>query len=117
MNYNFDCIVKNSLEKHPETSLTVFKKKEEGWEKMIDPFYCPEQKSIPRINTYDKSVTFSLTLNHPIGEDKNCKVTKIENGSVNGPNKVSNFKWEVEVIAEEGGTASTAVEIEVTGSE
>jgi len=113
MNYNYDGSVKNSLEKYPDTSLTVFKKKEEGWEKMIDPFYNPEQKSIPRVNTYHKSVTFSLALNHPIGDDKTCKVTKIENGTVNGPNKVGNFKWEVEVTAEEGGSAVTTVEIEV----
>ena len=117
MNYNFDGSVKNNLEKSPDTSVTVFKKKDEGWEKLLDPFYCPEQKSIQRINTWHQSITLRMTVNHPIG-NKACKVTKIENGTVKGPTKADNFRWDVEVTAEkEGYNNITTVEIEVTEGE
>jgi hypothetical protein len=58
-----------------------------------------------------------MTVNQPIG-NKACKVTKIENGTVNGPTKVDNFRWDVEVTAEkEGGANVTTVEIDVTEGE
>lgn len=117
MNYNFDGSVKNSLEKSLETSVTVFKKKDEGWEKLLDPFYNPEQKPLQRINTWHQNISLRMTVNHPIGE-KACKVTKIENGTVNGPTKVDNFRWDVEVTADkEGGANVTTVEIEIADDE
>lgn len=115
MNYNFEGSVTCSLEKNPETSVTVFKKKEEIWEKLIDPFYNSEQKPIQRINTWHESITIRLVVNHPISDDQTCKVTKIENGTTNGPTKVDNFRWDIEIQgSKEGGATVTNFELEVT---
>ncbi len=114
MNYNYDGSVKNNLEKHQETSVTVFKKKEEGWDRLLEPLWFSEQKSFQRINTYHKSITISIALNHPIGDDKFCKIVKIEKGTVNGPTQVGKFKWEIEIVAQESGASCATVEVEVT---
>ncbi len=98
MNLYFDGKITNNLKQSPEVSLTVFKKKEDGWEKLLDPFYFPDSKNLPKIESWRKSVTISLALNEQIG-DKICKVSEVENGTVNGPNKLGNFKWEVEIIS------------------
>ena len=98
MNLYFDGTITNKLEQNPDVSVTVFKKKEEGWEKMLDPFCAPDSNDIPKIEEWRKSITLSLALNYPIG-DKTCKVTKIENGTCSGPTKVGNFKWELEITS------------------
>jgi hypothetical protein len=95
MNFYFDGNIENNLI-DPDTSITVFKKKEEGWEKLLDPYYSPESKDIPKIEEQRKSVTLCLALNKQI-DGKICKVTNVENGTVNGPKKVGNFKWDIEV--------------------
>ena len=97
MNLYFDGKISNNL-KESNTSLTVFKKKEEGWEKLLDPYYSPESKDIPKIEEWRKSITISLALNHQI-DGKVCKVKKVENGTCNGPTKVGNFKWELEIVS------------------
>ena len=118
MNHIFEGSVKNNLEKSPETSLTVFRKKEDRWEKLLDPFYCPDSNSFPRIESWKNVVTISLALNHPIG-DKVCKVIKCENGTYNGPTKVGNFKWEVEITSNKESVSSpnASIEIEVCEKE
>jgi hypothetical protein len=97
MNLYFDGKITNNL-KDADTSITVFRKKEEKWEKLLDPFYAPESKSIPKIEYWRKSITISLALNKPTA-GKICKVASVENGAVNGPTAVGNFKWELEITS------------------
>jgi len=122
MNRVFDGSVANKLGKYPETSVTVFKKKtaDEGWEKALDPFYCPDTQNLPKMETWRENLTISLALNHPISDDITCKVLKIENGSHKDPNKIGNFKWEIEMTStkDSPGGPITSIEIEVSdGSE
>lgn len=122
MNYIFDGTVQNNLNKYPDISVTVFKKKtaDEGWEKVLDPFYCPDTQNLPKMETWRNTMTISLALNHPISEDITCSVKKIENGTHKGPDKVGNFKWEIEMTStkESAGGPNTTIEIEIgDGSE
>ena len=117
MNLFFDGTITNNLKQNPDVSVTVFKKKDEGWEKLLDPFYSPDSNSIPRIESWRKSVTISLALNQQIGDKKKCNVTKIENGTYNGPTQVGNFKWELEITSskeEYSDPNNTSFEIEIT---
>lgn len=97
MNLYFDGKITNNL-KDPDTSVTVFRKKEEKWEKLLDPFYTSESKDIPKIEYWRKSITISMALNKPVN-GKVCNVTNVENGSANGPTQVGNFKWELEITS------------------
>jgi hypothetical protein len=119
MNKIFDGTVTNNLKNSPNTSVTVFKKKEERWEKLLDPFYFDEEKkepttqNLPKIESWRETVTIRIALNHPI-DKKTCKVNKIENGTNDGPNKVDNFVWDVDVTAKDN---KITVEIEVAEGE
>ena len=97
MNLYFDANINNNLEKEPETSITVFQKKEDKWEKLLDPFYAPEEKTITKLEEWRKTITLSICSNHPI-DNKVCKVTDLENGTLEGPTQVGYFKWEIQVI-------------------
>lgn len=112
MNHYFEGTVINNLKSSPETSLTVFKKKEDRWEKLLDPFYAEETKNIPRIESWQKIVTISFAINHPIG-NKTCKVNKMENGTYKGPTQNGNFKWEVEITSNKESYSSPNANIEI----
>ncbi len=119
MNLYFEGSIANNLKNNPDVSLTVFKKKDEGWEKLLDPFYSPDSKNLPRIESWRKAVTISLALNKQIAK-KVCKVKKIENGTVKGPNQVGNFKWELEITSSKetySDPNNTSIELEITDSE
>lgn len=98
MNLYFDGKITNNLQE-PDISLTVFRKQEEKWEKLLDPFYSPEARDIPKIEYWRKSITVSIALNKPV-DGKICKVENVENGTVKGPEKVGNFKWELEITSD-----------------
>ncbi len=116
MNYIFDGSITCNFKDSPDTSVTVFRKKEDRWEKLIDPFYAPETKNLPKIEDWRNTTTISIALNHPIG-DKTCTVKKIENGTNKGPDKVGNFKWEIEITStkEKMSGPNTTIEVEVAG--
>jgi hypothetical protein len=116
MEYVFEGTVTNNLKDNPNISVTVFKKKEGGWDKLLDPFWITESKHFSRITSHQKVVTISLALNQPIG-DKVCKVTKMENGSYKGPNKVGNFKWEIELTSNKEKYADPMANIEIEVAE
>lgn len=119
MNKIFDGTVTNNLTNSPNTSVTVFRKKEDRWEKLLDPFYYDEEQkspttqNLPKIESWRETVTIRIAVNHPI-DKKVCKVNKIENGTYNGPTKVDNFVWDVEVTATD---RTITVEIEVSEGE
>jgi len=115
MEYVFDGSIANNLKDNPNISVTVFKKKEEGWDKVLDPFYSPETKGIPRLTSHNKTITLSIALNEMTGENKICKIAKMENGTAKGPNKVSNYKWEVEITSNKEKVAdpSATINLEV----
>ncbi|MCP5047225.1 MAG: hypothetical protein GY940_08640 [bacterium] len=118
MNYIFDGTVANNL-KDENTTVTVFKKVEESWEKLLDPFYTGNSMTFPKIDTWRKEVTISIALNQPI-EGKSCKITKTENGTTKGPTKVGDYKWEIEIISgreNHGDPVGTSVEIDVSDGE
>ena len=120
MNYIFDGTVTNNLKKYEDISVTVFRKKEDHWEKLLDPFYCPDTQNLPKVEHWRNNITISLALNQPIGDDKTCTVKKIENGTAGDPKQVGNFKWEIEMTStkESPGGPITTIEIEVSdGSE
>jgi len=118
MNHFFDGSVTNNL-KDENTSVTVFKKKEDHSERLLEPFYCPDTKSFPRQESWQKSITITVAVNTPIADKKTCKVTKMEGGTHNGPTKINNFKWEVEMISskESYSDPNASIEIEVGESE
>lgn len=117
MNYIFEGSITNKL-KNPDTSVTVFRNKDEVTEKLLDPFYTPDSQNLPRIESWKNNIKMTIAVNHPIGEEKQCKVTKVEQGSCSGPNKVGNFKWELEVTStkESYKDPNTAVEVEISDS-
>lgn len=117
MKYFFDGTVTNKLEKHPDISVTVFNKKEDRWEKLLDPLWVSDSGKIPQVETWKNAVSISVCLNEPIGDDKVCTVAKIENGKSDGPKQVGNFKWELEITSTKDETSEprTTIEIEVTG--
>jgi len=119
MEYVFDGSITNSLKQNPNISVTVFKKKEEGWEKLIDPFWCPDTKNYSRITSHKPTITISLALNQPIGTNKECKVTKMENGTHKGPKQIGNFKWEIEITSkkEKAADPSASITVEVCEKE
>jgi hypothetical protein len=114
MEYVFDGTITNNLKENPNISVTVFKKKEGGWDKLVDPFWNPDSKNFSRVTSHQKSITISLALNQPIG-DKVCKVTKMENGTNKPPVQVGSFKWEIEITSnkEKGSDPMATIEIEV----
>ena len=68
------------------------------------------------METWRENLTISLTLNHPASDDITCKVLKIENGSYKGPEKVGNFKWEIEMTStkDSPGGPNTTIDIEIS---
>ena len=119
MNHFFDGSVTNNL-KDENTSVTVFRKKEDQSERLLEPFYCTEEaKSIPRQESWQKSITITVAVNTPISDKKTCKVTKMEGGTHNGPTKINNFKWEVEMVSskESYSDPNASIEIEVSEEE
>ncbi len=114
MEYVFDGSISNNL-KNNAISVTVFKKKEGGWDKVLDPFWSPDMKNFSRITSHNKMITLSIAINHPIGDNKECKVTKMENGAYKGPNQVGNFKWEIEVTSgkEKAADPSASITVEI----
>jgi len=116
MNYYFEGSVTNKL-KNPDTSVTVFKKKEEGAERLLEPFYTGETQTFPRIESWKNTVTITVAVNHPIGDEKQCKLTKTENGTCEGAKKINNFKWELELTSTKESMAdpnNTAIEVEIS---
>jgi thiamine pyrophosphokinase len=116
MNYLFEGSVSNNL-KNPDTSVTVFKKKEEGADRLIEPFYTTNTQSFPRIESWKNTVTITVAVNHPIGDEKQCKITKIENGTCSGAKKINNFKWELEITSTKESMSdpnNTAIEVEIS---
>jgi len=113
MEHVFDGNVSNKLTQNPNISVTVFKKKEGGWDKVLDPLFISESKHFSRLTSHQKTITLSVALNLPIGDNKECKVTKIENGTYKGPNKVGNFKWEIEFTSGKERAADPAASIEI----
>jgi len=115
MNYFFEGSVSNKL-KNPDTSVTVFKKKEEGAERLAEPFYTGDTQTFPRIESWKNTVTITVAVNHPIGDEKQCKITKIENGTCDAAKKINNFKWELELVSSKesmSDTNNTVIEVEV----
>ncbi len=117
MNYFFEGSVSNNLKKNPETSVTVFKKKEEGAERLMEPFYAADTQKIPRIESWKNNVTITVAVNHPIGDEKQCKIAKIENGTCSDAKKINNFKWELEITSSKESMSdpnNTVIEVEVS---
>ena len=117
MNYIFEGNVTNKL-KNKDTSVTVFRKKEEGADRLAEPFYSPDSASLPRMESWRNNVTVIVAVNHPIGDEKKCSITKIENGTCDSANKVNNFKWELEITStkEKNSDPNTSIEVEVSDS-
>jgi hypothetical protein len=117
MNYIFEGSVTNKL-KNTETSVTAFRKKDEGGERLAEPFYSPDSAQLPRMESWKNTITIIVAVNHPIDDEKKCNITKIENGTCSGANKVNNFKWELEIISskEKNSDPNTAIEVEVSDS-
>jgi hypothetical protein len=119
MNHFFDGSVTNNL-KDENTSVTVFRKKEDHSERLLEPFYCNEEaKKFPRQESWQKSITITVAVNTPIADKKTCNITKMEAGTYNGPTKINNFKWEVEMISskESYSDPNATIEIEVSEKE
>ena len=118
MNHCFEGSVTNDL-KDENTSITVFRKKGDQSDRLLDPFYCPDTNSFPRQESWQKSIILTVAVNSPIDDKKTCKVTKMEGGTYNGPTKVGNFKWEVEMISskESYSDPNASIEIEVSEGE
>jgi len=114
MNHFYEISVTNNLQDE-NTSVTVFRKKEEKWERLLEPFYKPEKKSFPRQESWRNTITISMAVNKPIGDTKICKVTKMEGGKNNGPTKINNFKWEIEITSskESYNDPNASIEIEI----
>ncbi|MGE5344248.1 MAG: hypothetical protein ACM3SY_22505 [Candidatus Omnitrophota bacterium] len=113
MEYVFEGTVLNELKDNQNLSVTVFKKKEGGWDKLLDPIFGSEKKNFSRVTSHYKNITLSIALNQPVGSNKECKVTKMENGSYKGPNPVGNFKWEIEITSGKEKAADPAANIEI----
>jgi hypothetical protein len=118
MNHIFEGSVTNNL-KDENTSVTVFRKKEDQGERLLEPFYPSNTQQFPRQESWQKSITITVAVNKPIDDKKTCTVTKTEGGTCNGPTKIGNFKWEIEMISnkESHSDPNATVEIEVSEKE
>ena len=112
MNHLFEGSVTNNL-KDENTSVTVFRKKEGQGERVLDPFYSSNTQHFPSQESWEKSITLTVSVNTPIGDQKTCTVKKIEGGTCNGPTKDGNFKWEIELISNKASHSDPAVTVEI----
>ncbi len=119
MNHFFEGSVTNNL-KDENTNVTVFRKKEDHGERLIEPFYPPNNtQHFPRQESWQKSIILTVAVNKPIDDKKTCTVKKIEGGTCSGPTKIGNFKWEIEMISnkESYSDPNATIEIEVSEKE
>lgn len=112
MNHLFEGSVTNSL-KDENTSVTVFRKQENQGDRLVEPFYSSNTEHFPRQESWEKSITLTVAVNTPIGDTKTCTVKKIEGGTCNGPTKIGNFKWEIELVSNKESPSDPAVTVEL----
>jgi len=112
MNHLFEGSVTNNL-KDENTSVTVFRKKEDHGERLVEPFFSSNTQHFPRQESWEKSITLTVAVNRPIDDKKTCTIKKVEGGTTNGPTKIGNFKWEIELISKKESYSDPAVSVEI----